>query len=387
MVVEDASLASELIMRILHIYKDYYPPIVGGMEMFMALLCREMKRRADVEALVCSRSLRSRVRSVEGVRVTEVGELFRVLSAPIAPAFPLFLKRARYDILHFHLPNPTAVMSYLITRPPGRVIVQYQSDIVRQAFALKTYGRFLRRFLGLADAIIVSSPNYLETSEHLAPFKKKCRVIPLGIDLDEFELKENEESSVKALQERYGGRFLLFVGVLRYYKGVDYLLEAMQQVDCPLVVVGDGPERQKLEGKRAALGLENKVQFTGQIEQRDLVQHLHACETFVFPASHRSEAYGISLVQALACGKPAVSTRLGTGTSFVNLDGETGLVVEPRDPDALADAINRLLDDDELRRRLGANGRERASTLFSKERTVEQIWNLYEQLAIGSLDR
>jgi glycosyltransferase involved in cell wall biosynthesis len=374
-------------MRILHIYKDYYPPIVGGMEMFMALLCREMKGRADVEALVCSRSLRSRVRSVDGVRVTEVGELFRILSAPIAPAFPLFLKRARHDILHFHLPNPTAVMSYLITRPPGRVVVQYQSDIVRQAFALKTYGRFLRKFLGLADAIIVSSPNYLETSDHLAPFKEKCRIIPLGIDLDEFELKETEQNAARALQEKYGGRFLLFVGVLRYYKGVDYLLEAMQQVDCPLVVVGDGPERQTLESKRAALGLEDKVHFTGQIEQRDLVQHLHACETFVFPASHRSEAYGISLVQALACSKPAVSTRLGTGTSFVNLDGETGIVVEPRDPGALADAINRLLGDDELRRRLGANGTERARTLFSKERTVDEIWNLYQQLAIGGLDR
>jgi len=374
-------------MRILHIYKDYYPPIVGGMEMFMALLCREMKGRADVEALVCSRSLRSRVRSVDGVRVTEVGELFRVLSAPISPAFPIFLKRSRHDILHFHLPNPTAVMSYLISRPPGRVVVQYQSDIVRQAFALKTYGRFLRKFLGLADAIIVSSPNYLETSEHLAPFKEKCRIIPLGIDLDEFELKKSEQNAARALQERYGGRFLLFVGVLRYYKGVDFLLEAMQHVDCPLVIVGDGPERRNLEGKRAAFGLEDKVHFTGRIEQRDLVQHVHACETFVFPASHRSEAYGISLVQALACGKPAVSTQLGTGTSFVNLDGETGLVVEPRDPSALAGAINRLLGDDALRQRLGANAKERTRALFSKDKMVNEIWNLYEQLVIGGIDR
>ena len=317
---------------------------------------------------------------MDGVRVTEAGELFRILSAPIAPAFPFFLKRARYDILHFHLPNPTAVMSYLVTRPPGRVVVQYQSDIVRQAFALKTYGRFLRRFLRLADAIIVSSPDYLETSEHLAPFKEKCRIIPLGIDLDEFELKDTEENAVGALQERYGGRFLLFVGVLRYYKGVDYLLKAMQQDDCPLVIVGDGPERQRLESKRAAFGLQDKVHFTGQIEQRDLVQHLHACEMFVFPASHRSEAYGISLVQALACGKPAISTRLGTGTSFVNPDGETGLVVEPRNPGALADAINSLLDKDELRRRFGANGRERARDLFSKEKMVDEIWALYQRL-------
>ena len=346
----------------------------------MALLCRELKERADVEALVCSRSLRSRVRSVDGVRVTEVGEICRILSAPVAPTFPLFLKRARYDILHFHLPNPTAVMSYLLARPPGRVVVQYQSDIVRQAFALKVYGRFLKRFLQRADAVVVSSPDYLETSEYLRPFREKCRVIPLGIDLDEFELRPDEAGGVAALRQKYGGGFLLFVGVLRYYKGLDYLLEAMQHVDRPLVIVGDGPERRRLEQRRAMLGLQDKVRFAGRIGHRELVQHLHACDVFVFPASHRSEAYGLSLVQALACGKPAVSTRLGTGTSFVNVDGETGLVVEPRNPGALSRAITVLLEAPGLRRQLGAKGRERARELFGKQKMVEKIWDLYQEL-------
>jgi rhamnosyl/mannosyltransferase len=124
----------------------------------------------------------------------------------------------------------------------------------------------------------------------------------------------------------------------------------------------------------------DKVHFAGEIAQRDLVQHYHACEVFVFPASHRSEAYGLSLVQALACGKPAVSTRLGTGTSFVNIDGETGLVVEPRDPTALAGAINSLLNDSASRRQFGARGRERARKLFSKEKMVTDIWGLYQEL-------
>jgi rhamnosyl/mannosyltransferase len=367
-------------MRILHIYKDYYPPIIGGMEMSMALLCRKMRTRAEVEALVCSRSIRSRVRTVDGVRVTEVGELGRILSAPIAPAFPLAMKRAPFDILHFHLPNPTAVMSYLLARPAGTLVVHYHSDIVRQAFALRLYAPFLRRFLRLAGAIIVTSPNYLETSEHLQPFKEKCRVVPLGMDLDELELTEGEETGVQALQEKYGKPFLLFVGVLRYYKGVQYLIEAMREVDCPLVVVGDGPERLGLERMAETSGVGDKVHFAGEIAQRELVQHYHACEVFVFPGSHRSEAYGLSLVQALACGKPAVSTRLGTGTSFVNIDGETGLVVEPRDPTALAGAINSLLNDSASRRQFGARGRERARKLFSKEKMVTDIWGLYQEL-------
>jgi len=367
-------------MRILHIYKDYYPPIVGGMEMSMALLCREMRARAEIEALVCSRSVRSRVRTVDNVRVREVGELGRALSAPLAPLFPLFLRRARYDILHFHLPNPTAVMSYLLARPPGRVVVHYHSDIVRQAFALRLYAPFLRKLLKLAQTIIVTSPNYLDTSDHLRPFRDKCRVIPLGIDLSELELRGVEKDGVQALREKYGGPFVLFVGVLRYYKGVQYLIEAMHQVDCQLVVVGDGPERPGLERMAEAAGLDHKVHFAGQIAQRELVKHFHACEMFVFPGSHRSEAYGLSLVQALACGKPAVSTRLGTGTSFVNIDGETGLVVEPRDPAALANAINNLLNDAPLCRRFGAQASERARTLFSKEKMVSDMWALYQEL-------
>ncbi len=367
-------------MRILHIYKDYYPPIVGGMEMSMALLCREMRTRAEVEALVCSRSIRSRVRTADNVRVTEVGELGRILSAPVAPLFPLFLKRARYDILHFHLPNPTAVMSYLLGRPPGRVVVHYHSDIVRQAFALRLYAPFLRKLLRLAQAIIVTSPNYLDTSEHLRPFREKCRVIPLGIDLGELELRGAEEAGVHALREKYGGPFVLFVGVLRYYKGVEYLVQAMQQVDCHLVVIGDGPERPRLERMAEVSGLSGRIHFAGETPQRELVQHYRACEVFVFPGSHRSEAYGLSLVQALACGKPAVSTRLGTGTSFVNLDGETGLVVEPRDPAALAGALNRLLNDAALRRRFGDQAGVRARTFFSKEKMVSDMWALYQQL-------
>jgi glycosyltransferase involved in cell wall biosynthesis len=209
-------------------------------------------------------------------------------------------------------------------------------------------------------------------------------VIPLGIDLGELELRGAERTGVQALREKYGGPFVLFVGVLRYYKGVEYLVQAMRQVDCHLVVVGDGPERPRLERMAEASGLSGRIHFTGEIVQRELVQHYHACEVFVFPGSHRSEAYGLSLLQALACGKPAISTRLGTGTSFVNLDGETGLVVEPRDPAALAGAVNRLLNDAARRRRFGDQGKERARTLFSKEKMVSDMWALYQQMLSAS---
>ena len=116
---------------------------------------------------MCSGGLRTRRRDVDGVRVTEAGELGRLLSSPISPAFPLCLVKSRFDILHYHLPNPWAVGSHWLVRPSGKVVVQYHSDIIRQARALKVYEPMLRWFLRRADVILPTSPQYIETSPYL----------------------------------------------------------------------------------------------------------------------------------------------------------------------------------------------------------------------------
>jgi len=367
-------------MRVLHIYKDYYPPVYGGMEKYIALLCRGLRDHVDVEALVCSRRPTTRRRVVDGVRVTEAGEWGRLMSSPVSPVFPFCLRKARFDILHFHLPNPWAVGSYWAARPHGKVVVQYQSDIVRQARTQRLYEPMLRWFLHRADVVIAASPQYVESSPYLSDVKEKCRVVPLGIDLAELETTERRRTAVTALRARYRGRFILFVGVLRYYKGLPYLLEAMRDVECRLVIVGEGPEEQKLKQIVHELGLDDKVTFTGSISDEDKTVHLHACDLFVLPSSERSEAYGLSMVEALACGKPAVSTRLGTGVEFVNIDGETGISVPPRCPESLAAAINRLLDDDGLRRRLGAQARARAQRTFNIKDNIETLLGIYRDL-------
>ena len=127
------------------------------------------------------------------------------------------------------------------------------------------------------------------------------------------------------------------------------------------------------------LSLGDKVTFLGEVSDDDLPLYYHACDLFVLPASERSEAFGVVQIEAMACGKPVVCTELGTGTSWVNIHGETGLVVPPRDPQALVEAIRRLLASEELRKRMGERGRERARE-FSKEAMVERIVGLYEEL-------
>lgn len=126
-------------------------------------------------------------------------------------------------------------------------------------------------------------------------------------------------------------------------------------------------------------GLTERAVFVGRVPDADLPAYYHACDLFVLPASHRSEAFGLVQLEAMACGKPVICTELGTGTSFVNVHGETGLVVPPRNPEALAAAINSLLADEPMRRRMGQRANERAKQ-FSAKTMIEKTMDLYNEL-------
>ena len=173
---------------------------------------------------------------------------------------------------------------------------------------------------------------------------------------------------------------LLFVGRLRYYKGLHVLLEALPAVRADLLIGGSGPEQARLQAQAAALGLANRVHFLGDIADDDLPALYHAADIFVLPAHLRAEALGVAQIEALASGLPCVSTELGTGTSYANRHGETGLVVPPNDPTALAQAINTLLADPDLRRSFGAAGQRRVAALFTRERMLDGVEAVYRDV-------
>lgn len=365
-------------MKILHVYKDYYP-VVGGMENHIGILARGAAARgAEVTVLVTSPGHRTEIEELDGVKVIKAGRLATPASTPISLALLSWMRRLEADITHLHFPYPWGEMAHLVWGRSPKTVITYQSDIVRQRSLLKLYRPFLTRILRRADRIIVTSPQYLQSSPHLSKVAEKCTLIPLGIDLSLF-LKAQQED-VEWIRQRYRPPLLLFVGLLRYYKGLGYLIEAMKDIDARLVVVGTGPMAQEWQSLTARLGLADKVFFEGRVEDQLLPAYYQACDLFVLPASHRSEAFGVVQVEAMACGKAVVSTELGTGTSFVNVDGETGLVVAPRDPAALAQAINRLLGDDQLRTEMGEKARQRARREFSHEVMIDRVLELYQDL-------
>jgi len=365
-------------MKIVHVYKDYYP-VLGGIENHVRMVAEEQARRGhDVTVLVTNRSLSGEVSEPNGVRLIKAGRFGTVASTPLSLSLAGWLRRLPCDMAHLHFPYPVGEMAYLAVGKGRRMVITYHSDIVRQKDLLQVYAPFLRRILQRADRILPTNQRYVETSPYLQPVAAKCTVVPLGIDLSRFAAAD--QSKVDAIRQKHGESLLVFVGRLRYYKGLEYLIRAMANVPARLLVIGTGPMAKPWKALTAELGLTKKVLFLGDIDDVDLPAYHYASRLFVLPSSQRSEAYGVSMLEGMACGLPAVSTELGTGTSYVNQNGETGIVVPPADSAALAAAINRLLADDALRAQYGAAARERAWGLFSLGAMVDRIMDVYNEV-------
>lgn len=359
-------------MNILHLYKDYYP-VLGGIENYIKVLAEAQAAAGyQVTVLVCHPGRRTRTETRNGVKVIKAGRLTTAASMPLSLSQPLVLARLRPDIVHIQSPYPLGEVANWLIGHAKATIITHHSDVVRQKRILSFYGPLLRRVLRAADCIIASSPRYIETSPWLRPVREKCVVVPLGVDVMRF---------TPAHQRHAGPLALLFVGRLRYYKGLDTLLRALTHVlEARLTIVGEGPMREKWEALSRALGLADRVVFVGEVEDADLSGWYQQADLFVLPANARAEAFGTVLLEAMASGLPCITTEVGTGTSWVVQNGVTGLVVPPRNPEALAGAIRQLLTDPDARWRMGQRGQQRVRQEFSQQRMVQSVMDLYQEI-------
>jgi glycosyltransferase involved in cell wall biosynthesis len=374
-------------MRVLQLGKYYYP-YMGGIENHLYLLCNELKSRVDLDVVVCNSEAKTQTDDVEGVRVTRCIQVAHAASTSICPTMPLEIRKRRYDVMQVHFPHPMGVMAYLAARPSHEhaVVVTYHSDIVKQERLLRLYRPFMNRVLRRADAIICTSPNYLEGSDTLTPFREKCHVIPYGIDASQFEKTPAIEREAAAIRAKYGGRPLLIgVGRLIYYKGFEYAVRAMREVDAELLLVGSGPLRAALEQTARDCGVGHKVHFVGEVHNQAIAKYYFACDAYVLPSIAKSEAFAIVQLEAMACGLPVVNTAIAkSGVPFVSRDGESGLTVPHSDASAFAHALNTILKDRGLAKRFGDAGRARVKSDFSKEVMRERMLALYREIAPAS---
>ena len=369
---------------VLHVGK-FYPPAPGGMERVVQLLCEGARATTESRVLVANTGFGTRREEWQGVHVTRVSSVGSIGSVGVCPAFPFELWRAHRGVTVIHEPNPLALVSHWAAAQRGPLVVWFHSEVIRPQWKYRLlYRPFLRRALRLASRIVVSSPNLAEHAAELQDFRTKCVVIPFGIDTERLERTPRVGALETEIVRRFAGPRILFLGRLVSYKGVDVLLRAMREVDATALIAGDGPLRESLEAQVRQSALGGRVHFCGHLTDDEVVGHLRACDMFVLPSVTRAETFGVVQLEAMACGKPVVSTNLPTGVPWVNRHGETGLVVEPGDASGLAAALRALGADPLLRARMGECGRQRVAEHFTVARMAARALELYREVLLES---
>jgi len=367
-------------MRVLHFYKTSFPDTMGGVEQVINQIARGANRlgvKTDVLSLTPDRV--PRTIEIDGYFAHRARLDFQVASTGFSlSAFLRFAQLAKQaDVIHYHFPWPFMDVVHFATRIKKPTVVTYHSDIIRQKNLLKLYRPLKWKFLGSMDRIVATSPNYLATSDVLARYPEKTSVIQIGLDKATYPQPRPER--LQFWQEKFGPKFFLFVGVIRYYKGLHILLEAAQGTDYPIVIVGAGPIEDELKAQAAQLGLRN-IHFLGFLPDEDKVALLTLCYGVIFPSHLRSEAFGISLLEGAMYGKPMISSEIGTGTTFINIADETGLVVPPSDPTALRQAMQYLWEHPAQAAEMGRRAEERYWKYFTAEQMVRSYVDLYSDL-------
>ena len=348
-------------LRVLHAFKIYYPEVYGGIPYAIEQAMQVRPDLFDHRLLVCSTDPDAPDNRMAGVtRVRSLGNLF---SLPIAPTYPLRLLQQMKDadIVILHAPFPLAdLVLGLGLRPEVPLIVHWHSDIVSQKF----FGRLLRPLLmstlRRARRILLSDERILHRRELANAFANKLVAVPYAVDLNRFTVSASERQQIEDLRARYP-RLVIAVGRLVKYKGFDVLIEAARAIDATILIVGEGVERAALQAAIDSAGLSERVHLLGSLSERELVIHFHAAQLYALPSISNAETFGIVQLEAMAAGLPVVNTKLETAVPLVARHGHEAMTVAPGDASALASAINRLLDDEELRRRYADAALRRAA--------------------------
>src|SRR3990167_753175 len=327
-------------MKILHIYKTYYPETIGGIESFISTLSDALKPHGVESKLAVTTKGKQRVEN----NVFYFPQNFWAASTPFSFSFfKNFISLTRdFDLIHYHFTWPFADFTHVFRKIKKPSVVTYHSDIIKQKYLNYLYAPLMHAFLKRVNRIVATSQNYVNSSAVLQRHHEKVSVIPFGMARTQFPTLPAKD--LEKWRARFGENFFLFVGVLRYYKGLQYLLEAIEGTQLSLVIAGSGPEMDTLKSLAAEKKL-SRVYFTGYVDDRDKAALYQLCHAVVAPAHLRSEAFCLSLLEGLLFEKPLISTEIGTGTSFVNQQDVSGIVVPPKDSQALRDAMKKLVHD------------------------------------------
>ncbi|HEX6645193.1 MAG TPA: glycosyltransferase [Gemmatimonadales bacterium] len=355
-------------MRILHLAK-YYWPRSGGMERVVRDLAEGANALGHQAEVVAVRSFGEGTRR-PGNFVTRTFSFGALGSQEIAPGYIAAAWR-RADVIHVHHPHSLADVACLLRAGRTPVVVTQHADAKRAA-----YRQLARLVLRRAKAVVVPSPAHLGMSAELRGFESKVEVIPFGIDETRW--------ATLPLPPRGTAPRAIFIGRLVAFKGVDVLLRALERVPgLHLDIVGSGPEGSRLRTLAQALAVTDRVRWYGEYPDEDLPRRMAEADFLVLPSVTTEEMFGLVVLEAMAAGRPVITTAVPSAVRDVNVPGLTGLEVPLRDVGALAVALERLARDRELRETMGEAGRARVQEMFTRTGMAERHIELYEQVMQG----
>jgi glycosyltransferase involved in cell wall biosynthesis len=368
-------------LRVLHVYKTWTPESYGGVEQFISTLCLETEKMGiKNRVLYLGKNKKPTLKGHDNIKgicfpldieVASTGFSFSMLKN--------FSRLEEWcDILHFHFPWPFGDLIHFLSRSSKPMIISYHSDIFKQRYLKIIYKPLMNYFLKKANIIVPASPNYVLSSPVLKKYKSKVEVIPYGL-VDQVDHTPNPER-VSYWRNQVGENFAFFMGVLRYYKGLHTLMEASRKVSGPIVIAGAGPMEKEIKDFAESHNLTN-IKFVGRISEEDKDILYRLSRFFVFPSHVRSEAFGISLLEAAMHGKPMISCEIGTGTTFININGKTGVVIEPENVEMLSVAMNKLFEQSEEYLEYSKNARQRFEELFTAKKMASSYLELYRRIS------
>jgi glycosyltransferase involved in cell wall biosynthesis len=366
-------------MKVLHVYRTCYPETKGGLEQVIRFIASNQCELGVETKVLALTDGDEKIYNHDGYEIILVKKDFEIssngFSFKLIKKFRALSKWA--DIINYHYPWPSGDLLSLFSNKNTRSVVTYHSDIVRQKFLKILYHPLMTIFLNNVDKIIATSPQYASSSKILKKYINKVEIIPLGIDENTYPTTKN--INTEKIKHKYGSDFVLFVGVLRYYKGLSYLLDAAKMTTAKIIIAGDGPLKQVLLQKIENEKIDNVI-ITGFVSETDKYALFKLCKVFVFPSHLRSEAFGISLLEAQLYKKPIISCEVETGSSYVNQNNITGFIINKSDPKEIARVINILIKNNQLCKFFGDNGYNRLKELFTSKKMAVKYHDLYCQL-------
>jgi rhamnosyl/mannosyltransferase len=373
-------------LKILHLGK-FYPPAAGGIETHVRTLA-QAQAALGAEVRVYCMNHRPGPTTVDRdgpVEVTRFARAASVAKLDLCRDLVGALRKVNADVLHLQVPNPSMIVALLQARPKVPMVVTYQSDVIKQRLRAVVFRPLERLAYRRIAAILPTSPTYVPGSRFLRPYGPRIEVVPMGIDLTPYrDPSAADRAEADAIRLRYPGPLWLGCGRLIYYKGFLNAIRALPRVPGTLLIVGDGPDRGELEAEADRLGVRDRVAFLGSMPYQKVVPYYLAAEAFWFPSNARSEAFGLVQVEAMACGCPVINTSIpNSGVAWVSPHEVSGLTVPMDDPDALAAAANRLVNEPGLRDRLADAGRKRAIEEFDHRVMAQRSLAIYRKILNG----